>query len=218
MYKAVVFDMDGVILDSERLAHEAWRELAEEYGFRNIDDVYYRAMGSGLDQIIELFRTEYGFDDYAGFEKQAYELAKKRSPGGILPLRKGARELLDYLKDKGVPLALASASEEAVVRRLLSDTQVLDRFSGIVAGDMVTRCKPDPEIFLRACEILGVDPSDACGVEDSANGILALHSAGMRAVMAEDQYHPTPEIAALCEAVFPTLQEVQIYFQNHLTD
>ena len=215
-YKAVIFDLDGVILDSERLSHAAWRELAAEMDLPDIDGLFYAAMGKSIEEIADLFETAYGFDGYRDFQQRVLDWSIAHSPGGIVPLREGAQELLAFLKGKGIRIGLASATNLATLTRELTDTGVLSYFEAVLAGDMVAHCKPDPELFLRACEELGVDPSEAYGVEDGRSGILALHAAGMRAIMAEDQYHPTPEIAALCEVVLPTLKEVQAYLEQQL--
>lgn len=212
MLKAVVFDMDGVILDSERLSHEAWRELAKEKKLPDIEELYCAAMGKSVDEIAALFREAFGYDGYPEFRGRVLAWNREHSPGGIVPLRRGAGELLRFLKENGVRIGLASATEKDILTRELSDTGVLHLFDTVMAGDMVAHCKPDPELFLRACEGLDVDPAEAYGVEDGYGGILAIRAAGMRAILAEDQYHPTPEIAALCEAVLPTMEAVQRYF------
>ena len=212
MLKAVVFDMDGVILDSERLSHEAWRELAKERNLPDIEGLYCAAMGKSVDEISVLFEEALGFNGYPEFREQVLAWNKAHSPGGIVPLRRGAGELLRFLKENGVLIGLASATEYDILKRELTDTGVLSLFDTVMAGDMVAHCKPDPELFLRACEGLGVDPAETYGVEDGYGGIQAIHAAGMRAILAEDQYHPTPEIAALCEAVLPTMEAVKEYF------
>lgn len=211
--RAVVFDMDGVILDSERLAHAAWRELAAEYGLEDIDSVYAEAMGHNVDEISALFREQYGRDLYPAFRERAFAWIARHTPGGIVPLREGARELLLFLKEQHIKTGLATATERAVAKRELTAAGVWDWFDCVVTGDQVSECKPDPEIYLKACELLNVRPEEAYGVEDGRNGILALHAAGMPAVMAEDQYHPSQEITAMCEAVLPSLQKVKEFFE-----
>ena len=212
MLKAVVFDMDGVILDSERLSRRAWKELGEARGFTDTDSLFAEAMGHSVDELTAMFLERYGFDDYPGFRDEVFAWNQAHTPDGVIPLREGARELLGFLKEKGILIGLATATDGAVVNEELGALGVLDSFDTIISGNMVSRCKPDPEIYLRACTELGVRPEEAYGVEDGKNGILALHAAGMPAVMAEDQYHPSPEIAALCEAVLPTLEAVRSHF------
>ncbi len=212
--RAVVFDMDGVILDSERLAHAAWREFASADGLPDIDRLYADSMGRSEEEIAVLFRERYGFDGYPEFRERVLSWSTDHVPGGIIPLRKGARELLDFLREHGIRTGLATATERVIAQKELTDTGVWDSFDFVVTGDQVSNCKPDPEIYLKACELLGVRPEETYGVEDGRNGILALHAAGMPAILAEDQYHPSPEIAALCEAVLPSLDAVHGYFSG----
>lgn len=212
--KAVIFDMDGVVLDSERLAHAAWRELAAADGLPDIDEVYAEAMGHNVEEIGVLFRERYGSDLYPSFRERVFRWIAQHTPGGIVPLREGTRELLLFLREHHIKIGLATATERAVARKELTATGVWDWFDCIVTGDQVSECKPDPEIYLKACALLGVRPEEAYGVEDGRNGILALHAAGMPAVMAEDQYHPSAEIRALCEAVLPSMQKVKEFLET----
>ena len=218
MLRAVVFDMDGVILDSERLAHAAWREFALTDGLPDIDRLYADAMGRSEEEIAVLFRERYGFDGYPEFRERVLSWSADHVPGGIIPLRDGARELLAFLRERGIRTALATATERVIAQKELTDTGVWSYFDHVVAGDQVSKCKPDPEIYLKACALLDVRPEETYGVEDGRNGVLALHAAGMPAILAEDQYHPSPEIAALCEAVVPTLGAVKEYFEKKVEE
>ena len=214
--KAVVFDMDGVVLDSERLAHAAWRELAAADGLPDIDAVYAESMGHNVEESSALFLERYGRDIYPAFRKRVYQWISEHTPGGVIPLREGARELLVFLREHKILTGLATATEQAIAREELTAVGVWDLFDCVVTTDQVSACKPDPEIFLKACSLLGVRPEEAYGVEDGRNGILALHAAGMPAILAEDQYHPSPEIAALCETVLPTMTAVREYLSEIL--
>ena len=214
MLKAVVFDMDGVILDSERLAREAWRQLAAEDGLPDIDEMYLRCMGRSSGEIAALFRERYGYDGYPAFEARTYRWCEEHAPGGVVPLREGARELLEFLKQRGTKLGLATATAREIAEKELDNAGVLAYFDIVIGGDMVRSCKPDPEIYLTACRLLDVLPEETYGVEDGRNGILALHAAGMPVIMAVDQYHPEPEIAALCEVVLPSMCDVRDYLNS----
>ena len=209
--QAVIFDMDGVILDSERYLHIAWQRVAEEMGLGDIEEMFRMTLGWSDAEIIKLFYKTYGYDGFLEFHDRCYDWAHQHVPDGIIPLREGALELLQALKEKGIPIGLASASYKDKVIQELKDAGGLEYFDTIWAGDMVEHCKPDPALFLGACADLKVDPAQCFGVEDGPNGIRAIHAAGMRAILAEDQYHPTQEIADLCEVIVPTLGEVQDY-------
>ncbi len=209
--QAVIFDMDGVVLDTERLLKVAWIAVAKEEGLPHIEDLFGITMGCRDDEISEVFQERYGYSDFPKFHQLTYDYALARVPGGVIPLRDGARELLEELKARHIPIGLASATMREKVERELRAVDALSYFDTIWTGDMVERCKPDPALFLGACRDLGVDPAETYGIEDGPKGVRAIHAAGMRAILAEDQYHPDEEIAGMCEAVLPSMQEVHRY-------
>lgn len=211
---AVLFDMDGVIFDSERLCLAVWRELAEELGLEDIEAVFLRCVGTNKTRTQEIFRAAYPALDFARFDGEARRRFAARCAGGGLPVKPGAREILGSLKEKGVPLALASSTEEAVVRRELQEAGLLDFFDAVIGGDRVTRSKPDPEIFLRAAASLGAEPARCFVLEDSFNGIRAAAAAGMRPLMVPDLLPPDEEMRRLAEAILPDLAAAGAYLEK----
>ena len=127
------------------------------------------------------------------------------------PLKTGARELLDWLKAEGWAIGLASSSREAGVRLNMERTGLISYFDVLIGGDMLKASKPAPDIYLRACAELGVDPRTAFAVEDSYNGIRAAHAAGMRALMVPDMVPADDEMRGLAETVLPDLLAVRAW-------
>lgn len=208
-YDAVVFDMDGVIFDSERKVMECWMEVAEKYGISGIDQVFYNCLGTNALLTRQIMLNKYGEDfPYDAFRKDASEIFHERYGAGKLPKKKGIHEILEYLKDQKKKIALASSTRRAVVLQELEDGGLLSYFDQVICGDMVERSKPAPDIFLKACEALGVEPARAYVIEDSYNGIRAAHSAGMRAIMVPDMAEPTDEMERLAVVILPSLLEV----------
>ena len=195
---AVLFDLDGVIFDSERAVLAVWRELAEELGLEEIEPVFRRCVGTNKTRTEEIFR-------------EAFPRFRERWGGGRLPVKTGAREILQALRRRGIPLALASSTDSGVVRQELDEAGLLDFFDAVVGGDQVSRSKPDPEIFLRAAERLGAEPEACFVVEDSFNGIRAALAAGMRPLMVPDLLPPDGEMARLAEAILPDLAAAERY-------
>lgn len=213
--QAVVFDMDGVIFDSERLVLKSWKKIGEKYGYADIENVFYRCIGVNTEETKKIVKEYYGSDfPYDTYKAETSKWFHDRYDNGRLPLKPGVRELLDYLKEKNVPLAVASSTREAVVLQELMDAGLLPYFERIIGGDMVRRSKPEPDIFLKACEKLGVTPEMAIVIEDSFNGIRAAKRAGMIPVMVPDLLMPDEAITKLAYRIFPSLREVKAWLQR----
>lgn len=209
-YKAVVFDMDGVIFDSERLVLECWKEAAEKYGIKDIDKVFYKCIGVNMAQSKQITMDFYGPDfPYDVFRKEASFLYHSRYDGGNLPMKPGVVELLEFLKEQGYAVALASSTRYEVVHQEIRDAGILPYFQNLTCGDMVTVSKPNPEIFLKACEALSVAPEEAIAIEDSFNGIRAAHRAGMFPVMVPDMVAPDEEMKELAGLICTDLTQVR---------
>ncbi len=214
---AVVFDMDGVIFDSERLVMEGWKIIAEKYGYKDMEQVFYRCIGVNTAGTKEIVLAHYGQDfPYDEYKKETSRWFHERYDNGRLPLKKGVREILAYMKQAGVPVALASSTREAVVRQELSDAGLLEYFARVVGGDMVERSKPAPDIFLRACEELGVEPKEAIAIEDSFNGIRAADAAGMMPVMVPDLLPPDEEMRQRAFRIFEDLTQVRQWLASEV--
>lgn len=127
-----------------------------------------------------------------------------------------AREILEYLSEKGLPLALATSSGANTTRYKLENSGLGRYFRAVVTGDMVTRGKPDPEIYLNACRAIGADPARTLGVEDSKNGVLSAHRAGLMTALVPDLIPPTPEMEGAAFGVFDSLNRLQSWLKKAL--
>ena len=178
--KAVVFDMDGVLFDTERLCMEAWMAVAEKWGLPEMEEVFPQCIGLNANDSRQVVIGAYGEDfDYPLFRKESRYI-----------------------------VGLASSTKEASVRSHLEMTGLSDYFSVLTTGDMVEHSKPRPDIYLLACERLGVEPGQAYAIEDSPNGIRAAHAAGLCPVMVPDMVEPDGEILRLCRIVLRDLVQV----------
>ena len=213
MKKAVIFDMDGVIFDSERLYMECCREAAEVFGVEDIESTVYAAIGLTTEKTHELYRRKYGEDfPLDSCWKEATGRFAKKAKGGLLPVKKGARELLEMLYKKGVPTALASSTKTETVIRELIAADLFGYFRTIAGGDMVTKSKPEPDIFLLAAKNAGFAPEECVIIEDSFNGVRAAKAAGGYVIMVPDLVQPDENILALTDRVEPSLDEVRELF------
>lgn len=213
--KAVIFDMDGVIFDSERLVLEGWLELGKKYGIPDIDKVFPKCIGSNALASKQIFLDYYGEDfPYDTYKQETSADYHAKYDGGRLPMKPGIKELLQFLKENGYHIGLASSTRYEVVRQQLEDAGILSYFETLTCGDMVKKSKPEPDIFLKAAETLGVHPQDCIVIEDSYNGIRAASRACMFPIMVPDMIAPDEEMEQLAKAIFSNLNEVREFLEK----
>ena len=206
----VIFDMDGVIFDSEILVLQCWREVAERHGIKNVDVACHECLGTNSVVSKGIFLKHYGENfPYDEYKQEMAEVFFSRAAGGKLAKKPGVEELLRYLREDGFKVGLASSTREALVRKELSEGGLIEYFDQIIGGDKVKRSKPEPDIFLEACRHLGVEPEKCYVIEDSYNGIRAAHAAGMHPIMVPDLMEPTEEMNTLAEEILESLDEVR---------
>lgn len=212
LYKAVVFDMDGVIFDSERAVMQCWKEVASRHNIPDIEKAILACTGTTMVRTREIMLNLYGADfPYDEYAKESSVIFHSRYDGGRLPMKPGVKELLTFLKERGKKIALASSTRQQVVTDELRDAGIIGYFDRIICGDMVSRSKPAPDIFLKACEELNISPSDSYAIEDSYNGIRAAHAGGLHPIMVPDLLPADEEMQSLAEIVLPSLTSVMEY-------
>lgn len=207
---AVVFDMDGVLFDTERLFLDMFKEVAQEKGMPYKERAVMSCIGRNIQDTEMLFKEEYGEDfPFAEYHALCGERARQRIAAQGLPVKQGVCELLTYLKEEGWRIALASSTSRRGVTGHLNRAHIMDFFEVIIGGDMVERGKPEPDIYLRACEELGTEPSYTLAIEDSPNGIRSAFAAGLKPIMVPDLIAPSPEIEKLLYEKCETLLDVK---------
>lgn len=212
LYNAVVFDMDGVIFDSERAVMQCWKEVASRHNIPDIEKAILACTGTTMvrtrEIMFDLYGADFPYDEYA---RESSAIFHSRYDGGRLPMKPGVKELLTFLKERGKKIALASSTRQQVVTDELRDAGIIEYFDRIICGDMVSRSKPAPDIFLKACEELNVSPSDSYAIEDSYNGIRAAHAGGLHPIMVPDLLPADEEMQSLAEIILPNLTSVIEY-------
>lgn len=209
----VIFDMDGVIFDSEQIVLSSWKKVAAEYGLENIESVMKQCIGLNYNAANEVFTKAYnGKYDFDVLKPKTsvyyYEHVEKYG----LPVKTGVRELLIFLKEAGYKTAVASSTRIAVVEKEIEDAGLGEYFGKLVGGDMIKRSKPAPDIFLEAARVLDSKPEECYVIEDSYNGIRAAHAAGMTPFMVPDLLPATQEMEQLAEKIFKDLHEVRMFW------
>lgn len=216
-FQAVVFDMDGVIFDSEAKVVECWQVVADKYGIPDIEDACRHCLGINRDATRAYMLEAYGQDfPYDAYKKEMSDLFHERYGDGRLPVKAGVREILSWIKEHGIKIALASSTRRAIVEAELKAAGLYDYFDKVICGDMVEKSKPAPDIFLKACNELGVRPCDAYAIEDSYNGVRSAQSAGLKCIMVPDLVPATDEMRELAERVLPDLTAVMVYFAENI--
>lgn len=216
--KAIVFDMDGVLFDSETLYLNIWHELGEEKGLEGIDDLVLSCIGITLELEEEYFKAYYGADfPFDEIRREASRRFRQTVDQQGMPLKEGVFPLLDYLKAHHYRIALASSTKEAIVIRELTDTGLIGYFDAIIGGDHLARSKPAPDIYLQACAMIDADPAQTWAVEDSRNGVLSAYHADMKVIMVPDHIAPDAQMTSIVTVICPSLMEV-IDFLEKQTD
>lgn len=206
MIKAVVFDMDGVLIDTEKHYYEAWQEAARSFGydFRSEHALMLRSCDANM--AAEMMKGIFGEDfDYFAVREVRRGLVAKRLEKYGLEKKPGLEEILDYLKEKGIKRAVATATPIDLTLEHLEKIGVKDKFDKIVSAKQVEHGKPAPDVYLYACEQIGENPCDCIAVEDSPNGIKSAFAAGCKPVMVPDLTQPDEEIKPLLYGVAESL-------------
>lgn len=213
-----LFDMDGVIFDSEKLILKGWQQVAADADIPDVEAVLARCFGTNEAATKKIFAEYYG-DDFP------YDVHKAKvrtyffsvyGTLGHLPLKPGAVEILSFLKQRNVKIALATSTRTALAQRELADAGIDGYFDIVVGGDMIACSKPAPDIFLSAAKAVQL-PSNGCYViEDSYNGIRAAALANARPIMVPDQVAPDGEMENLAEQILPDLFETRAYLEKQI--
>lgn len=205
---AVIFDMDGLLFDSERLYGESILTAAREVGCAMSHEIFLQLVGRSheLNQrfLLEHYGADYPLDALIATWGRHFRALAEAG----LPLKPGAVELLDLLDELGLPRAIATSSTHATVQHNLAALKLADRFHGVVARGDYTRGKPSPDPFLAAAERLNIEPAVCLALEDSHNGVRSASAAGMMTIMVPDLIAPTEEIQGLCTLVVDDLHAV----------
>lgn len=202
-----VFDMDGLLLDTERVVCAAWDSAANEVGFTDVERAKRSCLGCNENSTRAFFVRTYGENfDYQTFRDLTRKYAHEVLDVNV-PVKEGAAEILANLKAQGIKLAVASSTREATVRDQLDRAGLLQYFDAVITGDMVANGKPHPEIFRKAADVLGFPPEECIAFEDSKNGIRSAYRAGMYPIQIPDLIPAATETLALSWKCFPSLTQ-----------
>ncbi len=208
--RAVVFDMDGLLVDTEQVVFRAMQAAAAGIGGEIPFPVFQRMLGlqhAASDLIlVEHFGKDLDLEGWSAAVSHHFQA--ELALAGIA-LKGGVVEILNHLDAVGLPRAIATSSSRQAVEQSLGPYGLVGRFDAVISRELQTRGKPHPEPFLKAAEALGVDPADCLALEDSHNGVRAAHAAGMMTIMVPDMLDPTEEMHEMCLRIASDLHEVR---------
>lgn len=207
--RGLVFDMDGLLLDSEKLVKRAWDYAGSLLGYEKFGNHIYNTVGFNLQRRTEYFKENVGEDFPMDWftdttRKKYHEIAEQEG----VDVKPGAEELLKYARAKGYRIGLATSSRRIHAERSLEKAGLLQYFDGKVFGDTVQEGKPAPEIYLKACRSIGVEPEEAAALEDAPSGILSASWAGMKVIVIPDLVEPPVEMMERVWHRFDSLRKV----------
>jgi HAD superfamily hydrolase (TIGR01509 family) len=215
--RAVIFDMDGLLLDTEPLYRAAWQKASAKFGRELTDAIYTRLAGRNRADAERMLAAEFGEE----FPIEIFKVeARKREEAEFserpIPTKPGVNELLTLLETRDIPRAVATSSERERAVRWLAGAGLLDRFGAVATGDEVVHGKPAPDIYLLAAKRLGVASAYCLVLEDAEPGIRAARAAGMTVYHVPDMIPPTPESARLANGRFESLSAITRDLENKL--
>ncbi|MDB5542011.1 MAG: Haloacid dehalogenase [Devosia sp.] len=208
-FSAIVFDMDGTLLDTEMVFKEIVWDVSADLGFEMTDLIHHAMVGSSHETTNKLLVEAYGVSfPYTIFDEKCRTLMRERMED-VVPVKPGVHELLAELKARRIPAAVATSSRAPHALGHLGGAGILSMFEAVVTRDDVINPKPHPEPYLMAARRLGIEPELCIAVEDSHTGVRAAHAAGLQTIMVPDLVRPSDEIRALCIAVMDSLHDLR---------
>jgi len=211
---AVIFDMDGLMFDTENLTIPFWEVAGKPFGYNITYDIVLRMVGISAERARLVMQEEFGDDfPYDAIRDEFRKIVQTEVEKNGVPLKPGLLFLLDRLSAAKIPLGVATSSRSATANNMLSKAGIIDRFAALTCGDEVKNGKPAPDIFLLAAQKLGQPPSACVGFEDSPPGLQGLHAAGIRSIFIKDLLEPSKEILATVWHKCKDLKEAAKYLK-----
>ncbi len=215
--KAIIFDMDGLLIDTENHSKVAWQTAARQIGESIDDETMYSLVGRHIEDCLDSLSKQMGKDlRKIGFMEKVDNIYFSNFMRHGIDVKHGVGNLLDRLAENQILRAVATSSEREIAPRKLRLASLAHYFDVIVSGCEVAKSKPAPDIFLLAAARLGVDPSDCLVLEDSYTGVRGAYAAGMRPIMIPDLLPPTEEMRELTVGIYPNLEEASVHIFDWL--
>ena len=215
MIKAIIFDMDGLMIDSERVTFECYQERLKDMNLTMDEEFYKTLLGKPIKGIYQRFYDVYRNDfPIENVIQDVHQLMAERFETEGVPVKKGLVELLHYLKDNNYKTIVATSSNRDRVDKILAQAKITEFFDDSICGDEVTKGKPNPEVFLKSCQKLGVNVDEAIVLEDSEAGIQASYDANIKVICIPDMKYPEKQYEEKTFKILKDLTEVTAYLKS----
>ena len=215
MIKAIIFDMDGLMIDSERVTFECYQERLKDMNLTMEEEFYKTLLGKPIKGIYQRFYDVYGNDfPIENVIQDVHQLMAERFETEGVPVKKGLVELLHYLKDNNYKTIVATSSNRDRVDKILAQAKITEFFDDSICGDEVTKGKPNPEVFLKSCQKLSVNVDEAIVLEDSEAGIQASYDANIKVICIPDMKYPEKQYEEKTFKILKDLTEVTAYLKS----
>lgn len=215
MIKAIIFDMDGLMIDSERVTFECYQERLKDMNLTMDEKFYKTLLGKPIKGIYQRFYDVYGNDfPIENVIQDVHQLMAERFETEGVPVKKGLVELLHYLKDNNYKTIVATSSNRDRVDKILAQAKITEFLDDSICGDEVTKGKPNPEVFLKSCQKLGVNVDEAIVLEDSEAGIQASYDANIKVICIPDMKYPEKQYEEKTFKILKDLTEVTAYLKS----
>ena len=216
MIKAVIFDMDGLMIDSERVTFEGYQHVLAKENLTMSEEKYKTLLGKPVKAVHDLFKEDYGPQyDVDQIIKDVHAYIAKRFETEGVPLKPGLVELLKYLKENNYKTIIATSSHRNRVDLIVKQAQIDQYFDDSICGDEVTKGKPNPEVFLKACQKLQVSPQDALVLEDYESGINAAYNAEIKVIGIPDMKYPEEKYVKMTYKIMDDLFQVKDFLEEN---
>lgn len=213
--KGAIFDMDGLMLDTEKLLVRFWIQAAADFGYEmtmeHVLGIRSLSRKYSVPKLKGIFGEEFPFEQV---RSRRIELMNTYIDEHGFDVKKGLFELLDFLRENGYKIAVATATDRERAMMYLGRISALDYFDAIICGDMVKNGKPEPDIYLTAAAGLGLEPSVCAAFEDSPNGLKSAYAAGCSVIMIPDLTQPDDELHPILSAVYESLDKAVDFFER----
>jgi HAD superfamily hydrolase (TIGR01509 family) len=213
-YRAVVFDMDGLLLDTENIALKAFQEACREQGLDPDLTVYKKCIGTTYACTREILQTGYGPQfPYDSISKNWNQKFTNQVENFEIPKKAGVVILLNYLENSGIKRVVVTSTRQPTALKMLKHAGILGYFEFVIGGDQIVNGKPHPEIYLAACQRLVEKPADCLALEDSENGVRSALAAGLTVIQIPDLVPPSDEVKTFGHLILPSLTAVETHLR-----